>query len=74
MQRTQISSEIILWVDYEAMTFTLKLEMAAGYVFRFFNTPFSTYIGLMNAGFKGDYYQHNITSIYKSKKITEDVL
>ena len=74
MRRTGVTSGVILSVGYEAAIATLEVELAPGEVFQYFNVPLSTYIALMNAGPKGDFYNHNIKAIYESKKMTEDVI
>ncbi len=66
MQRTEVHSGTILSVGYEAATSTLELELDSGNVVRFFHVPLTTYIGLMKATSKGDFYSHNIQSVYET--------
>lgn len=74
MQRTQVTSGTVISVGYEAATATLELELSSQEVIQYFNVPLQTYIGLMHAGSKGDYYNQNIKTVYESKKITEEVI
>ncbi len=68
MQRTGVLSGTIMSVGYEAATLTLELEFTSGEIFQYFHVPLTTYIGLMNAASKSDFYLHNIKAIYESKQ------
>ncbi len=71
MVRTGVTSSTIISVGYEAATSILELELFSGEIIQYFNVPLSVYIAFMNAGSKGDYYQHNIKSVFEGKQVTE---
>jgi hypothetical protein len=58
-------------IGYEAATATLELELTSGEIFQFFHVPLATYVALIHAGSKGEYYRHNIKPVYEHKKIKE---
>ena len=73
MQRTGIVSGTLVSVGYEAATSILELELVSGEIVQYFHVPLTTYIGLMNAGSKGDFYSHNIKAGYESKRVVQIV-
>ena len=73
MQRTQVSSDTVMSVGYEAATSILELELASQEIYQYFNVPLDKYIGLMKAVSKGTFYNHNIKSAYEYKKVREEV-
>ena len=66
MQRRELLSGTIMSVGYEAATSTLELELISGHVVQFFHVPLTTYIGLMNASSKDEFYSHHIRPVYES--------
>ncbi len=74
MQRTGVPSQTIVSIGYEAATSTLEVELATQEIIQYYNVPLATYISLMKAASKGDFYQHNIKAIFESKQITQEII
>ncbi len=74
MQRLEVLSGAIVSVGYEAASSTLELELVSGEIVQFFHVPLTTYIGLMNAPSKDEFYSHNIRSVYDSNGVVRNAM
>lgn len=72
MQRLEVLSGTIMSVGYEAASSTLELELISGEIVQFFHVPLTTYIGLMKAPSKDEFYSHHIRSVYESNEVAHN--
>ena len=68
MKRNPVESSNLATVGYEAVI--LEVEFHGGSVYRYYNVPVETYVGLMSADSPGGYlHAHVKTKGYRYEKI-----
>ncbi|MGH9891236.1 MAG: KTSC domain-containing protein [bacterium] len=60
MDRTSVTSSVIVSVGYDAASQTLEIEFRSGRVYQYFGVPEHVYSGLMGAASRGNYFDTHI--------------
>ena len=60
-----VQSSLLAGVAYDHDQAVLQLEFRAGTVYQYFQVPRQTYQDLLQADSKGNYFNHNIRSIFR---------
>jgi hypothetical protein len=69
MVRNPVSSSNLYSVGYDSVTRTLEVEFHSGRVYQYFGVPNSIYVGLMNAGSHGQYFNAHIRNVFPYLRI-----
>lgn len=60
MERQPVQSSNLVSVGYEPDTSTLEVEFHSSGIYQYFGVPAETHQALMDAGSKGNYFNHNV--------------
>jgi len=60
MERIPVASSMIRSVGYDQVSSTLEIEFDSGKVYQYRSVPHQTYLELMSAGSKGNYFDAHI--------------
>lgn len=69
MERIHVTSSNLRSVGYDPETRVLEIEFNSGDIYQYYNVPQKEYVGLMNAGSHGKYFQANIKNAYQCRKV-----
>ena len=60
MEREHVQSEALCSIGYDFDTQVLEIEFVGGTLYRYFEVPDYLYLGLMEAGSRGEYFARHI--------------